>query len=380
MTARRNFPLRARSGTAATPAAQDRFFFTDENQGGDPLRFVTWNNFVTGVTGTLPTWVTDPSVDIPDSKLDVVLASDSVIINDVDGSVAPTADNRNRIRYHDRQFYYNEPVHFTDPTVTYRNLAASDLPAGYSVLGGTGVFQITPSLSGVADNAVWYSLPARHWNRKITFGGMANSAYWNPNFTFRGEFASESDSDAHVQGVGDVVVFGGQARVVASYTARQPDQFRWTLLPYQIDADNLNLPDAAAQKAFRAAIGAAAVFVGTTLPAATAIERRRLGDIHHPTSSSGLVWRDFAGNALTSADAGDLGVFVGGRTWQRLGNIIQGPAKIRTQASDLSGRDHLERGQRPHWHAHAGRQCHAPDIRRSRWRPRLPEGKAGRHR
>ena len=151
------------------------------------------------------------------------------IIDDQAGTVAPTAANRDRVRYHDRKFYYNEPVHYTDPTATYRNLAASDLPAGYSVLG-PGVYQVTPNLSGVADNAVWYSLPAGHWNRKITFGGRATAAYWNPNFGLRGVFASESEADAHVRGVNDVVIFGGQARVVATYTPRMPNEFRWSLL------------------------------------------------------------------------------------------------------------------------------------------------------
>ena len=57
-----------------------------------------------------------------------------------------------------------------------------------------------------------------------------------------------------------------------------------------------------------------------------------IGVIFSTDVSSGLVWRDFANNAITSADAGDLGgVYVGGRTWQRLGNMIKGPAKLRTQ-------------------------------------------------
>ena len=59
---------------------------------------------------------------------------------------------------------------------------------------------------------------------------MAVSTFWTPNFTWRGEFADESDSDAHVRAVADVVVFGGQARWVTAYTARTPDEFRWSLL------------------------------------------------------------------------------------------------------------------------------------------------------
>ena len=36
--------LRTLFGTSATPVAQDRFWFSDENQAGDPIRYVTFNN------------------------------------------------------------------------------------------------------------------------------------------------------------------------------------------------------------------------------------------------------------------------------------------------------------------------------------------------
>ena len=47
--------LRATASQQATPTAQDRFFFTDENQPNDPLRYVPWDSLVSGV-------VTDDSV------------------------------------------------------------------------------------------------------------------------------------------------------------------------------------------------------------------------------------------------------------------------------------------------------------------------------
>ena len=48
--------LRGSFATAATPAAQDRFFFTDENQSGDPVRYVTFNN-LRDALANLPTVV-----------------------------------------------------------------------------------------------------------------------------------------------------------------------------------------------------------------------------------------------------------------------------------------------------------------------------------
>ena len=47
--------LRGAFSTAATPVAQDRFFFTDENQTGDPVRYVTFNNLLNAL-------ITDDSI------------------------------------------------------------------------------------------------------------------------------------------------------------------------------------------------------------------------------------------------------------------------------------------------------------------------------
>ena len=194
------------------------------------------------------------------------------------------------------------------------------------------------------NNAVWYNRdPAvRRWERRIT-SPVTATVFWTPNFSFLGYFDTEGQAaaaasafeDVHGAGsvTGSVYVVVDRASVITGLTDREPDEFAWVPIDseYQIDADNLDLADAAKKKAFRAATGAAAVFVGTTLPAGTATNN---GDwvIITTDVASGLVWQDFAGNTLTSADAGDLGVYVGGRTWQRLGNMIQGPAKIRTQA------------------------------------------------
>ena len=80
--------------------------------------------------------------------------------------------------------------------------------------------------------------------------------------------------------------------------------------------------DAADEKAaFRALFNSNNIGVGNAFPAATATNP---GDVHiFPAAvSSGLSWRDRDGTtALTSAGAGDVGIYVGGRFWQRIGNI-----------------------------------------------------------
>ena len=43
--------LRGSFSTAAVPTAQDRFFFTDENQSGDPVRYVTFTNLQNALSG-----------------------------------------------------------------------------------------------------------------------------------------------------------------------------------------------------------------------------------------------------------------------------------------------------------------------------------------
>ena len=96
-------------------------------------------------------------------------------------------------------------------------------------------------------------------------------------------------------------------------------------------ADNSIAPDkamagtAAEKKAWRERLEAAHIGAGQTLPAAA---DSNVGDVRiFPQDvASGLSWRDISNQAvtITSADSGDVALFLGGRVgWVRVGNIIQ---------------------------------------------------------
>ena len=313
--------LRTRYSTGATPVAGDRFFFTDENQSGDPIRFTQFRELQAVILAGLVEGANDLLEDSQTSP------------------IAPVATNRNRIlwRWWEHQLYYNKPVHYSAPALQKRALASTDLPMGYT---WGGVHTVNP---GGVNNNIWFDRQpeARGWRRHIT-SPITTNVFWTPNFGYLGYFDTEALAaaaandyeDAHGEDSshGLVYVVMDSASVITGLTARAPDDFEWVPIDADIiiGAANLDAATAEKKKAFRQATGAAAVSVGNTLPAAAATND---GDwvIISRDVSSGLAWQDFAGNALTSAQAGDLGVYVGGRTWQRVGNLILGPAKLRTQ-------------------------------------------------
>ena len=149
-----------------------------------------------------------------------------LLVDDPANPVVASATNLDQILYRSRRLYKNVPLHYTDPTATYRDFAATDLPGGFS---WGGAVQVSPSASAQPDNRVIYSIPGGHFLRKITGGGRAWWVQYTPS-NWRGAFANESAADNAVRGVGEVVYFGGTVRVVATYTARTPDQFHWVPL------------------------------------------------------------------------------------------------------------------------------------------------------
>ena len=327
--------LRARYSTPATPVAQDRFFFTDENQTDDPIRYVVFNNLAAAINAAQGLDTNDLEFragtlglsDRARTLLAALVGTSALLVDSEDDPVEASEDTLDKLLLRGNRLYYTVPVHYADPVVGWRLFATGDLSDSAYTWGG--VQQVNPA---APRNTIIYSIPGRNWERRGTFAGsLIWGPYNQPNFI--GHFANEAEADRHATATGQSAFYGDNMYIVNAYTPRTPDAYAWVLYEsaIRIGPDNLDNADAAKQTALRGAIGAAAVFVGNTLPAGTAVNN---GDwvIITADVESGLVWTDFAGTALTSAEAGDLGVYVGGRTWQRLGNMIQGPAKIRTQA------------------------------------------------
>ena len=191
--------LRGQFDTASTPAAGDRWFFTDENQSGDPVRYIQ-HRLVHRIFNTSEDW--------------------------------------------------------------------SAIPQNTAIPVGMVVYH----------NGSWWGCIVAH-NRSGT-GPDGDATNWRNLGASGGSVADNS------------------------------------LTPQKFNAD------AAAEKAaFRALFNSNNIGVGNAFPAAAATNA---GDVHIFTAAvaSGLTWRDRDGTtALTSAQAGDVAIYVGGRFWQRIGNL-----------------------------------------------------------
>ena len=99
-----------------------------------------------------------------------------------------------------------------DLAVSYRDFATSDLPSGHAYRGAHSGFSTvnSPQVNDVVYNTYW-----QHFYRWSGTQGWVS--YGFPS-RWRGQFASKSDADEHVQGTNDVVEYGDKVRVVTSYT------------------------------------------------------------------------------------------------------------------------------------------------------------------
>ena len=154
------------------------------------------------------------------------IAGDSVIlVENPDTPITANATNQNKLLLRAGELYRNEPIHYTDPVATYRDFATSDLPTGYT---WDRPHQNTPSASSYADNTIVYIASSGHFQRKITGSGRAQWVnYTVPNW--RGQVYNEAAGNSKVSAVGDVIydLTFGKVKVVATITARVPDQWHW---------------------------------------------------------------------------------------------------------------------------------------------------------
>ena len=156
-----------------------------------------------------PTTNAGVTADDANNELDVSGGGETnLLIDDPASPIAASAANLDKILNRAGRLYRNTPLHYTDPTATYRDFAATDLPAGHT---WGGAIQINPSPSSVPDNRVIYTIPGGEFERKITTGGRAVWViYDQPNW--RGPATDNSDADSKVRAAGDVVFFGGKVQ------------------------------------------------------------------------------------------------------------------------------------------------------------------------
>ena len=150
-------------------------------------------------------------------------AAANLLFDNAANPIAATSANRDKILYRAGRLWTNEPIHFADPTATYRDFATSDLPTGFT---WGGAVQVSPSAGGQPDNRIIYSRPGGHFLRKITGGGSSWWVNYSPP-NWRGNQPNESAADHAIRGVGDVVFFGGKVQVAATYVPRTADQWHW---------------------------------------------------------------------------------------------------------------------------------------------------------
>ena len=136
----------------------------------------------------------------------------NLIPDNPDRPIQPTDDNADKILVRGGRLYENVLHSATDPVVTYRDFATSDLTGG---LTWAGAHQVNPS---PVQNNVIYSIPGSKFERGGTFGGRV---IWGPYYVnnWRGPSANKEEADESVQAVGDVVYYGGTVRVVTAFTA-----------------------------------------------------------------------------------------------------------------------------------------------------------------
>ena len=146
---------------------------------------------------------------------------DNLLVDDSASPIPPTDANADKILVRGGRLFENVLHSATDPQVTYRDFATSDLPAGDT---WGGAFQVSPSASSTAARTVIYSIPGAHFLVRVAavaaYGGYS-VANW------RGPAADKAEADESVTAIGDVVYYGGTVRVVTAFTAGTSRSRSW---------------------------------------------------------------------------------------------------------------------------------------------------------
>ena len=306
--------LRDLYATAGTPAAGDRWFFTDENQPNDPVRYIQHRDLVALILAGV--------------------SSGNVI---TDPAVAASADTVGKLRFVNGRLFTTVFHHAAAPTVAYRDFTQADwrTAIGDNNAEWGGAVQVTSPANQHPANYGVYSIPSGHFEVRRGSGFPAGYSLFEVA-NWRGGWGSKAEADAHVEAIGDVVYYtGGGVRVATSYRAGTTRGYSWEpveAVPAEgsVTSDKLGTDAGSEKAAFRLKIGAVRFGVGNALPPAA---ETNIGDFHlfNVNVASGLTWRNFDGTPIASARAFDIAVYTGARFWQRAGNLVTGRSQLTTQ-------------------------------------------------
>ena len=142
----------------------------------------------------------------------------------------PSADTVRKLILRGGRLYLTHPVHHEGKDVDWRLFATADLPGGYT-WGGS--HQVNPALGGLANNTVFYSIPAQRALRVVTLGIHKRTVTYNlPGWL--GVSRDEADADRKATANNQTTFFGGQVRVSENYVGSAPDTYEPDLYEYDL--------------------------------------------------------------------------------------------------------------------------------------------------
>ena len=160
------------------------------------------------------------------AELNAITAANDFVV-DLDGTLAPTDDNANKIRVYNGRMFNNVLHSATDPVVAYRDFAEADWRSavGDAAAEWGGAVQTSQANQHPANYGI-YSIPGGQFERRL---GSGFPAYFQvfPVANFRGAGDNKADADEKITAIGDIVYYGGTVRVATSFMAGATRHRTW---------------------------------------------------------------------------------------------------------------------------------------------------------
>lgn len=163
------------------------------------------------------------------AELNAITAASNFLVDDPTSPIAPTDANADKILVRGGRLYENILHSATDPIVNYRDFVEADwrTAVGDAAAEWGGVVQVVSPANQHPANYGLYSIPGAHFLRRFGSAFPASYSEFTPQ-NWRGPADSKDRADEQVTGIGDIVYYGGQVRVViAPYTAGTTRHRTW---------------------------------------------------------------------------------------------------------------------------------------------------------